>query len=170
MLLFFLACTQTLKIAGEELNPPSSMIYGHSVEQRMMIVLSDLPSLCAELQSGEVPRGDWWSLAIWTQNRVTDPGQYSSHAYFRRASDDLSSESVEDTAVIYEGDREEERDIYSSQETTDAFIDISTIGTDDGQGIYARGSYEASFSEGSLSGAFTVEACEGVYLFAGMEE
>ncbi|MBM74302.1 MAG: hypothetical protein CMK59_02775 [Proteobacteria bacterium] len=167
MLFFLLGCTSSLKMAGEDLNPPASMIYGHSVEQRLMIVLSDLPSLCAELQGGDVPRGSWWTLSIWTHNRVVEPGLYSAQAYFRQA--DGSSAATDTAEDVPTGDAPEESGIVLSEHTTDAAIDLFNIISLDDED-QARGTYEATFSESILEGRFQVQPCEGVYLFAGMEE
>ena len=169
MLFLFWGCSGSFKMAGEDLNPPASMIYSHSVEQRLMIVLSDLPSLCAELQSGEVPRGDWWSLSIWTQNRVVEPGAYSAQAYFRRASGSYEVQDEDTSSVLVSGDSPEEAAIVFSEQTNDASIDIFNISSLNDEDL-ARGKYRATFGESTLDDRFQVEPCDGVYLFAGMEE
>ena len=169
MLLLFWGCSGSLKMAGETLNPPASMIYSHSVEQRLMIVLSDLPSLCAEIQSGEVPRGDWWSLSIWTQNRVVEAGEYSAQAYFRQASGSYEDQDLDTAEELISGDAPEEASIVFSEQTIDASIEIFNISSLNEENL-ARGRYTASFSDSVLDGRFQVQPCEGVYFFAGMQE
>ena len=56
-----------------------------------------------------------------------------------------------------------------SEQTADASIDIFNISSLNEED-QARGKYQAVFDESVLEGRFQVQPCEGVYLFAGMQE
>ena len=141
---FALGCSSYGKMNDQEWEAPSSIVYDISSEDRLMIVFSDLPSLCAELTSGEEPNGYYWVLSLWTQNRAVEKGEYTAEGYFREVINETPHERI----------------------PTSATIDLS--GILEGQ---RNGTYDAIFSaEEYLSGSFNAESCPGVYLFTGMEE
>jgi hypothetical protein len=155
MLWLFFACSGSQKESSLELSEAASMVYGYSHEDRLMVVISDLPSLCAELQSGEPPQGDWWTLSLWTQNRAVEEGLYPAFGHLNISE---SRSFSADTALDY----------WRTAEPVDASLDIKNVSEN-----AIRGEYYASF-EGDISTVLTssLEAtpCEGIYLFAGLEE
>ena len=143
-LLFALACGSSGKINGEQWPPPAAVHYDLSQEDRLMVVMSDLPSLCAELASGEPPRGNYWVMSLWTQNRSLEPGEYQADGYFLRADGEELIEWTPSKATINISSQEEE---------------------------LLSGGYEAKFGEENfLAGSFDAPVCDGVYLFSGMGE
>lgn len=155
MLLFFIACSNSKVENDLDLSEAASMIYGYSTEDRLMVVISDLPSLCAELQSGESPKGDWWSLALWTQNRAIEPGDYAAFGYLNISE---SRDFSMDTALDY----------WRTSTPSEAEIHITNS-----QNEELKGSYSVRF-DGDISISVTeslqASSCDGVYLFAGIKE
>ena len=145
MFWFFLsACASSGKINGEDWGPPAAVHFDFSQEDRLMIIMSDLPSLCAELASGQPPRGNYWVMSLWTQNRALETGSYKADGYFLRAD---GEEVVEWTP-------------------TEASINVSSQEEE-----LLAGGYEAKFSEENfLTGSFEAPNCDVVFLFSGMGE
>ena len=155
MLWLFIACSGGEKESNFELSDPSSMVFGYSNENRLMVIVSDLPSLCAELQSGESPQGDWWSLSLWTQNRAVEEGIYNAFGHLNISE---SRSFSADTSLDY----------WRTAEPAEANIDLKHVSDDS-----IRGTYFASF-DGDISMDLTnnMEAvpCDGIYLFSGIAE
>ena len=108
-----------------------------------MLVMSNLPSLCAELSSGQEPFGDYWILTLWTQNRSLELGEYNADGYFLRVADEHPFEKIPQSATINLTNIEEERRL---------------------------GRYTANFEDDDfVLGQFDANTCPGVYLFLGME-
>ena len=155
MLWLFIACSGGEKESNFELSEPASMVFGYSNENRLMVIVSDLPSLCAELQSGESPQGDWWSLSLWTQNRAVEEGIYNAFGHLNISE---SRSFSADTSLDY----------WRTAEPVEANLDIENISDDS-----IRGTYSATF-EGDismeLSNSMEAIPCDGIYLFSGIEE
>ena len=155
MLWLFIACSGGEKESNFELSEPASMVFGYSNENRLMVIVSDLPSLCAELQSGESPQGDWWSLSLWTQNRAVAEGIYNAFGYLNISE---SRSFSADTSLDY----------WRTAEPVEANLDIKHISDDSIRGMYSA-SFEGDISI-ELSNSIEAIPCDGVYLFSGIEE
>ena len=146
MLWFFIACSNSKVSNDIDLSEASSMIYGYSTEDRLMVVVSDLPSLCAELQSGQPPQGDWWSLSLWTQNRAIETGEYAAFGYLNISE---SRSFSMDTGLDY----------WRTATPSEAKLHITNMQVDE-----IKGSYSVTFDNDisiSTSEPLNALPCEG---------
>ena len=144
LLTLLFACGSFGEISGEKWDKPAAAVFGYSGDERVMVVLSDLPSLCAELESGEEPNGEYWLMTLWSQNRALDSGEYNADGYFIQASGEEYLERNPDSASLNIGNMNNE-ELHGS-------VDIDFSGDD------------------FMSGKFDAVACSNVYLFMGMED
>ena len=144
LLTLLFACGSFGEISGEKWNKPAAAVFGYSSDERLMVVMSDLPSLCAELESGEEPNGEFWLMTLWSQNRALDSGEYNADGYFVHSSGDEQIERSPDSALLNVRNMNEE-EVHGS-------VDIDFSGDD------------------YMSGSFNAIACPSVYLFMGMED
>ena len=76
-------CDKSLdSIDGHTLGEPESVIYGTNDSGHIMMVMSDLPSLCEAVRSADPPaRNDFWVLSLWSHIDADEPGRYRVDSY-----------------------------------------------------------------------------------------
>ena len=76
-------CDRNLgSLDGHFLGRPKSVVFNRNDNDHVMIVMSDLDDLCADLSNADPPRmNNYWVVSAWTNVGVPDKGEYAVEAF-----------------------------------------------------------------------------------------